>query len=73
MHSRHNHSIDLCELIYNIAKTLIYVKLISLSPFISTLVLIEAFYSTEILIIIFLSLEVPTFVFCFYLLLHDSS
>lgn len=58
---------------YNIAKTLIYVKLISLSPFISALGLIEALYSTEILIMIFLSLDVSTFVCCFCLLLHDSS
>lgn len=59
--------------IHHIAKTLIYVKLISLSPFISTLVLIETLYSPEILITIFLSLDVPTFIFCFYLLLRDSS
>lgn len=73
MHTRHNRSIDLCAYIYDLAKTLIYVKLISLPPFISTRVLIEALYATEALIMIFLSLDVPTSVLCFYLLLCDSS
>lgn len=56
-----------------LAKTLIYVKLISLSPFISPLALIKTLYSSAILIMIFLSLDMAAFVFCLYLLLHDSS
>lgn len=55
------------------AKTLIYVKLISLSPFISPLALIKTLYSSEILITIFLSLDVAAFVFSLYLLLQNSS
>lgn len=56
-----------------LAKTLLYVKLISLSPFISPLALIKTLYSSEILIMIFLSLDVAAFVFCLYLLLRNSS
>lgn len=56
-----------------LAKTLLYVKLIFLSPFISPLVLIKTLYFSEILIMIFLSLDAAAFVFCLYLLLRNSS